>query len=173
VVLPQPRCSLLCANMGWSFRLFLLATSGSTRVPSSQDHLRVCAVSLSNEQTAVCCKQSSLRDLLNMGQIDRPARGFYTLAPANPTFPSNTSAATTPTTPSEDERRAQAFLSDMKALAQSTEAPTILNTPAARTFTTEPARSLNTIAATTPAQRDWIEAYREGENPFLPALSQA
>jgi hypothetical protein len=107
--------------------------------------------------------QRSLRDLLNMGQIDRPARGFYTLAPANPTFPSNTSAATTPVTASEDERRAQAFLADMKALAQATEATTTpntlpkttLNTPAAITFTTEPPRQLASTAATTPAQRDW------------------
>jgi AAA domain len=139
--------------------------------------------------------QRSLRDLLNMGQIERSARGFYTLAPANPTFPSNTTAATTPTPQSEEQRRAQAFLADMKALAQATGTTTTpntlpesklnttatttltteparsLNTTATITHTTEPARSLNPSAATTPAQRDWTEACREGENPTLSALS--
>ncbi len=138
--------------------------------------------------------QRSLRDLLNMGQIERPARGFYTLAPANPTFPFNTAAATTPTPQSEDERKAQAFLADMKALAQATKATTTPNTlpestlnttaaitfttelarsldpTAAITFTTEPARSLDPTATTTPSQRDRTEARREGESPFLSAL---
>ena len=102
--------------------------------------------------------QRSLRDLLNMGQIERPARGFYTLAPTNPTFPSNTSATTTLTAQSEDERKAQAFLADMKALAQATEATTTpntlpastLNTTAATTPNTLPTSTLNTTAATTP-----------------------
>src|SRR5579859_6791208 len=36
--------------------------------------------------------QRSLKDLINMGQIEHPAHGFYTLAPANPTFPQGSTA---------------------------------------------------------------------------------
>jgi hypothetical protein len=38
--------------------------------------------------------QRALNDLLNMGQINRPARGFYALAPAHPVFPSKPPATT-------------------------------------------------------------------------------
>jgi hypothetical protein len=66
--------------------------------------------------------QRALSDLLRIGQIERPARGFYTLAPANPTLPLNTPATTTPTTE--------------------------LNTTA--TITPNPTDQLNTTATTTP-----------------------
>ena len=40
--------------------------------------------------------QRSLSDLLHMGQIERPARGFYTLTPTTPISPLKSSAATSP-----------------------------------------------------------------------------
>ena len=43
--------------------------------------------------------QRSLNDLLRMGQIERPARGFYAPAPATPVFPQQGTAATTSSPP--------------------------------------------------------------------------
>jgi AAA domain len=75
--------------------------------------------------------QRSLKDLLNMGQIERPARGFYAPAPPNPVFTTHTTAATTP-----EEQKASS-----------------LNITAATTPEEQKASSLNTIAATTPEEQ--------------------
>jgi hypothetical protein len=96
--------------------------------------------------------QRALSDLFRMGQIERPTRGFYTLAPANPTFPLNTTATTTPnptnslnttatTTPNSAD--------SLNATATTTPNPTnSLNTTA--TTTPNPTNSLNTTVTTTP-----------------------
>jgi hypothetical protein len=82
--------------------------------------------------------QRALSDLLRMGQIERPTRGFYTLAPANPTFPLNAPATITPDP-----------TNSLNVSATTTSNPTSsLNAPA--TITPDPTNSLNVSATTTP-----------------------
>jgi hypothetical protein len=75
--------------------------------------------------------QRSLKDLLNMGLIERPARGFYSPAPPNPVFTTHTTAATTP----EEQKAAT------------------LNVTAATTPEEQKAATLNVTAATTPEEQ--------------------
>jgi hypothetical protein len=84
--------------------------------------------------------QRSLNDLLSMGQIERPARGFYTLAPTNPTFPLNeTTARTSNISPTSSLKQTAATTSDT--------APT---SPLKQTTSdTSPIRSFKQTATTT------------------------
>jgi hypothetical protein len=87
--------------------------------------------------------QRSLKDLLNMGQIERPARGFYTLAPTNPTFSFNGTAATTPNPLPAN------ILNGSAATTLNTVPANILNGTAATTLNIQPANGLNSTATTT------------------------
>jgi hypothetical protein len=87
--------------------------------------------------------QRSLNDLLRMGQIERPARGFYTPAPANATFPLNSTPATTPDTSPTGSLNLPAAITPVPELAS------ILNSPPATTLDIPPTGSLNFTAATT------------------------
>jgi hypothetical protein len=71
--------------------------------------------------------QRSINELLRMGQIQRPARGFYSPAPATPVIPVNVTAATSP-------------------IAEPTSS---LNPSAAITLTTQPVGPLDSSATIT------------------------
>jgi AAA domain len=75
--------------------------------------------------------QRSLKDLLNMGKIERPTRGFYSPAPPNPVFTTHTTSATTP--------------EEQKAVT--------LNVTAATTPEEQKAATLNVTSATTPEEQ--------------------
>ncbi len=87
--------------------------------------------------------QRSLSDLLNMGQIERPARGFYTSAAANPIFPPNATVAKT-TSPELAKE-----LTSIAATTLMPEPAKELTSIAATTLMPEPAKELTSIAATT------------------------
>jgi AAA domain len=102
--------------------------------------------------------QRSLKDLLNMGQIEHPARGFYSPAPPNPVFTTNSTAATTPeeqkattlkitaaTTP--EEQKATTLKITAATISEEQKAAT-LNTAAATISEEQRAATLNTAAAT-------------------------
>ena len=88
--------------------------------------------------------QRSLSDLLHMGQIERPARGFYSAAPANPIFPENIPTAKKLSPEPADELKSTA------ARAPSPEPTDKFNSTAAKAPSPQPAKALNSIAATTP-----------------------
>ncbi len=91
--------------------------------------------------------QRSLKDLLNMGQIERPARGFYSPAPPNPVFTTHTTTATTP-----EEQKASS-LNITAATTLEEQKASSLNIIAATTPEEQKASSLNIIAATTPEEQ--------------------
>jgi hypothetical protein len=87
--------------------------------------------------------QRALNDLLNMGQIERPARGFYTLATANPVFkPKATTAITSNAQPANKTNGTVATKSNVPPINK-------LNGTAATTSNIQPANKLNGTAATT------------------------
>ncbi len=75
--------------------------------------------------------QRTLNDLLRMGQIDRPARGFYAKAPADPVFPPK--ASTTPEPKPETDAEIHA-----------PEPEDELNEPAAKNPSSDPTNELTT-----------------------------
>ena len=85
--------------------------------------------------------QRSLNDLLHMGQIQRPARGLYSSAPTNPTFPPNATTAKTPNPKSAKD------LNGTAAKASTPKPAKKLNETAARTTIPEPEHKLNGTAA--------------------------
>jgi AAA domain len=91
--------------------------------------------------------QRSLKDLLNIGQIERPARGFYSPAPSNPVFTTHTTVATTP-----EEQKASA-LNIAAATTPEEQKASSLNMTAATTPEEQKAVSLNMTAATTPEEQ--------------------
>jgi hypothetical protein len=118
--------------------------------------------------------QRTLNDLLRMGQIERPARGFYAQAPANPVFPTDATTQTSFETPPDSdpywERMAQEAMAktnawnEARARQDATSSGTLRYNPfwihferlmveeaAARgNLTSEPTNELNEPAATTP-----------------------
>ena len=87
--------------------------------------------------------QRSLRDLLNMGQIERPARGFYSSSHINHISPINVTAATT---------HIPEPVSQLNSTATTTHIPEPVSQPnptAATTPILEPVSQLNLTAATT------------------------
>jgi AAA domain len=91
--------------------------------------------------------QRSLKDLLNMGRIERPARGFYSPAPPNPVFTTNTTAATTP-----EEQKASS-LNIAATTTPKEQKASSLNIAAATTPEEQKASSLKITAATTPEEQ--------------------
>ena len=88
--------------------------------------------------------QCSLRDLLNMGQIERPTRGFYTLALPHPVPPLNSIATTTLNSPQPPH------LNSPTATTPNSSQTPHLNSPTATTPNSPQTPHLNSSAATTP-----------------------
>ena len=86
--------------------------------------------------------QRSLNDLLNMGQIERPARGFYTLAPTSPVPSFKPTTATSPSTQPDTE------LKPTTATSPSTQPDNKLKSTAATSPSTQPDNKLKSTAAT-------------------------
>ncbi len=104
--------------------------------------------------------QRSLNDLLRMGQIERPVRGFYAPAPATPVFPLQGTAATTSSPPPVNNLKPTAAtipipppVNNLKPTAATTPIPPPVNNfkPTAATTPTSPSvNNLKPTAATTP-----------------------
>ncbi len=98
--------------------------------------------------------QRSLNDLLHMGQIERPSRGFY--APANPTLPLSKTATTThnislnSTAATTPDPQPVLSLNSTAAITPDPQPVHSLNSTAATTPDPQPVHSLNSTAATTP-----------------------
>src|SRR5947207_14061286 len=113
-------------------------------ISNTPDPLSVATLYSLSPHSSIFQIQRSLNDLLRMGLIQRPARGFYALTPDNPFFSLNVTAATRP-----DPELA----SQLNATATTTSDPepaSQLNTPAAITSGTKPASQLNPTPPTTP-----------------------
>jgi hypothetical protein len=91
--------------------------------------------------------QRSLKDLLNMGQIEHPARGFYAPARPNPVFITHTTSATTP----EEQKASSPNIAT--ATTPEEQKAASLNIASATTPEEQKAASLNIASATTPDEQ--------------------
>jgi hypothetical protein len=105
--------------------------------------------------------QRSLSDLLHAGQIQRPTRGFYTLAPA--TSQLDSTATITPVPELANKLDAAATITPAPELTNKLDAAATI-TPTPESASSLNTNALNSIAATTlvqTTQTDRTEAYKE------------
>jgi len=113
-------------------------------IANTPDPLPVATLYSLSPHSSIFQIQRSLNDLLRMDLILRPARGFYALAPDNPFFPPNATAATRPDSEPANQLNATA------ATRPDSEPANQLNATAATRPDSEPANQLNATAAIRP-----------------------
>ncbi len=113
-------------------------------ITSSPDPVPVATLYAHCPHSSIFQIQRTLSDLLRMGQIEHPARGFYASATTDPAFPQNATGTATSTPEPMD------ILNTTGTTTPTPEPMDILNTTGTTTPTTEPTDLLNTTGTTTP-----------------------
>jgi hypothetical protein len=141
----------------------LLSDHLLTLITATTNPTHVSALYASSPHASPSQIQRSLKDLLNMGRIEHPARGFYSPAPPNPVFTTHTTTAATPkeqkastlniTAATTPEQQRTPSLNITAATTPEQQKISSLNITAATTLEQQKATTLNITAAITPEQQ--------------------